>query len=85
VPRAVFFPRVTGEPTTRIERLSKSDALLRLMKVYPWALFDAEGASYRRLLERLVRQTRAYALHAGRDLLEDVTLAPRLIADQLDA
>lgn len=84
-PCAIFFPRVAHEARTRVEQLSRSDAMLRLLKIYPWAFFDVDGASYRRLLERLVRQTRAYALHAGRDLLEDATLAPRVIAERLTA
>lgn len=84
-PSVAVFPRIADEEQTRVESLKRSDALLRLLRTSPWACFDAEGKSYLKLLERLVRQTRAYAVHAGRDLLEDVTLAPRLFADLVKA
>ncbi|MDT7542641.1 MAG: hypothetical protein QOE33_2545 [Acidobacteriota bacterium] len=83
-PKVVIFPRIAHEERTRIEGLTMSDALLRFLKVSPWASFDADGSSYLRLIERLVRQTRAYIVHAGRDLLDDVTLAPRLFADLIN-
>jgi hypothetical protein len=83
-PAVVIFPDIAREGHTRIESLKRSDALLRFLKVSPWACFDADGKSYLRLVERLVRQTRAFAVHAGRDLLEDVTLAPRLVAELIE-
>jgi hypothetical protein len=80
-PALVIFPKIAREAHTRVESLKRSDALLRFLKVSPWACFDADGKSYLRLIERLVRQTRAFAIHAGRDLLEDAALAPRLFTD----
>ncbi|MDQ3907481.1 MAG: hypothetical protein M3268_03965, partial [Acidobacteriota bacterium] len=73
------------EDRTRVESLKRSDALLRFLKSSPWACFDADGRGYLRLVERLVRQTRAFALHAGRDLLDDAALAPRLLARLVEA
>jgi hypothetical protein len=84
-PSVVVFPRVAGGDRTRVESLKRSDALLRFLRASPWACFDAEGKSYLKLLEKLVRQTRAYAVHAGRDLLEDAALAPRVFSDLVNA
>jgi hypothetical protein len=78
VPSVVVFPRIAGAKETKVERLSRSEALLRLVKASPWACFDADGRGYMNLVGRLVRQTRAYAIEAGRDLLDDLSLAPRL-------
>jgi hypothetical protein len=84
-PAVVIFPRIVQEETTRIESMTRADALLRFLKASPWACFDADGKSYVRLVERLVRQARAFTVHAGRDLLDDVSLAPRLFADLIRA
>jgi hypothetical protein len=84
-PEFIYFPVITGESETRIESLSRSEVLLRLLKVYPWACFDAAGRDYLRFLERLVRQARGYVLRAGRDILADATLAPRLLARHINS
>ncbi|MFL6227558.1 MAG: hypothetical protein ACJ741_02130 [Pyrinomonadaceae bacterium] len=84
-PEAIYFPTIVDEEETRIESLKKSEVLLRLLKVYPWACFDVAGREYLGVLERLVRQTRGYALRAGRDVLADATLAPRLLAAHMNS
>jgi hypothetical protein len=84
-PEVIYFPTITEEGETRIESLKKADVLLRLLKVYPWACFDAAGREYLGVLERLVRQTRGYALRAGRDILADPTLAPRLLGAHMNS
>ncbi|MDQ3920494.1 MAG: hypothetical protein M3348_18695, partial [Acidobacteriota bacterium] len=84
-PALVVFPHVADSDETRVEGLKRSEALLRFVRISPWACFDADGKNYLRLIERLVRQTRAFALHAGRDLLDDATLAPRLLAGLVEA
>jgi hypothetical protein len=84
-PALVVFPRIVDEDETRVESLKRSDALLRFLKASPWACFDADGRGYLRLVERLVLQTHAYALHAGRDLLDDAALAPRLLSGLVES
>jgi hypothetical protein len=84
-PEVIYFPVITEEDETHIESLKKADVLLRLLKVYPWACFDAAGREYLGVLERLVRQTRGYVLRAGRDILTDPTLAPRLLAAHMNS
>lgn len=84
-PEFIYFPVITGETQTRIESLSRAEVLLRLLKVYPWACFDAAGRGYLRFLERFVRQARGFALHAGRDVLMDVNFAPRLLARHINS
>jgi GTPase SAR1 family protein len=84
-PQVIYFPTIMDESVTRIESLSRSEVLLRLLKLYPWACFDAAGRDYLRLLARLVRQARGYALLAGRDLIADASLAPRLLARHINS
>jgi hypothetical protein len=83
-PAVIIFPRIAEEGHTRVEVLTRADTLLRFLKVSPWACFDADGKDYLSLIGRLVRQTRAFAVHAGRDLLDDLTLAPRLFAELIE-
>jgi hypothetical protein len=84
-PEVIYFPTITGENESHIESLKKADVLLRLLKLYPWACFDAAGRGYMSFLEKLVRQTRGYALRAGRDMLADATLAPRLLTAHINS
>ncbi|MDT7604120.1 MAG: hypothetical protein QOF61_2117 [Acidobacteriota bacterium] len=84
-PEVIYFPTITGEEESRIVSLKKADVLLRLLKLYPWACFDAAGRDHLSFLEKLVRQTRGYVLRAGRDILADATLAPRLLAAHINS
>lgn len=83
-PSALFFPAVTGERESRVEGLSQSEAMARLIRMCPWASYDACAAPrHLGVLARLARRCAAYAVYAGTDLLADASLAARLVAPRL--
>ena len=72
VPRAVFFPRISGEPSSSARRLSQPETMRLLLRMCPWACYDRPAApAHLGLLARLARQAAGYELQAGRDLLGD--------------
>lgn len=80
-PRALCFPVVTGEPVSRLERLSQPEAMRRLVRHSPWASYDTSTArAHLGALGRLASQCRAYALDAGRDVHEQPGRAAELLA-----
>ena len=84
VPSAIFFPSVTGDAETRVEALSQATAMARLIRMCPWASYDKCSAeAHLRVLAQLARQTAAYAIFSGKDLLHDPALAARLILARL--
>lgn len=83
-PRAIYFPVVTGEAETRVEPLRPAETLVRLLRLCPWASFDAKARDTLDFLGRLVNQARGYALLAGRDVLADPGFAPALLARHLN-
>ena len=75
----LFFPVITNETKSRVARLSQFKTLSRLLKLCPWACYDRPTAKQHvSLLTRLVRQTVAFDLRAGRDLLGDSHHTARL-------
>ncbi len=83
-PSTIFFPVITGEPESRVELLSQAEAMSRLIRMCPWASFDeCSAGGHLRLLAQLVRQCRSFEVFAGRDLLNDPTLAARLIRERV--
>jgi len=70
-PRVLLFASLSGEQSTRLNRLTQAESMARLIRACPWATYDTSiaGANLE-LLSKLARQTRAFDLHAGRDLLE---------------
>lgn len=79
VPGALFFIRLSGEEKTEVVKLSQAETMTRLIRACPWATYDAAIASANiNLLSKLARQTSAFNLRAGRDLLE-----PNYAADLL--
>ena len=70
VPGLLLFISLSGEDKTRLERLTQTETMMRLLKACPWATYDvAIAAPNLDLLSRLARQTRAFDLFASRDLL----------------
>jgi hypothetical protein len=70
VPGVLLFIRRTGEERTRPDGLTQSETMTRLLRACPWATYDsAIAAANLELLSKLARQTRAFDLFAGRDLL----------------
>ena len=43
-PRAIFFPIVTGERTSRTRTLSQAQTMARLIRMCPWACYDRPAA-----------------------------------------
>ena len=81
----IFFPFVSGDGKTSISRLGKAEAMVRLLKFYPWASFDAAARTYLRFLEKLLRQTQCLVLSSGRDVLADPDCAPRLLGEFINS
>jgi hypothetical protein len=70
-PGVLLFASLSGQQETRLNRLTQTESMARLIRACPWATYDTSiaGANLE-LLSKLARQTRAFDLHAGRDLLE---------------
>ena len=80
-PRVLCFAALTGEAESRLERLSRAEAMARLVRHSPWASYDTGTArEHLRALARLAAQCRAFALRAGRDLVERPGRAAELLA-----
>ncbi|HEU5132335.1 MAG TPA: hypothetical protein VFT26_09540, partial [Pyrinomonadaceae bacterium] len=70
-PGSVLFIRLNGESRSALKSLTQPETMMRLITACPWATYDRSiaGANLE-LLSTLARQTRAFDLSAGRDLLE---------------
>ncbi len=85
VPRALLFPRLTGQPLSRVERMTPREALLELLNGAPLASLEARTArAWFSALARLTRQATAWRLLAGSDLLTDPARAADLITETLN-
>lgn len=81
VPGVLFFTSITREDESRVARLSPSEAMTGLVKLTLWTPYDSSMArAHFNLLSQLVKQTVAYDLIAGRDILDDPPCAARLLA-----
>jgi len=79
-PDLLVFPVVTGEPTSRLRRLSPAQAMAHLIRLCPWSCYDrATAREFLDVLARLVRQTASFDLLAGRDLLGDPDYTSNLL------
>ncbi len=71
VPGLLLFTAIGFEKETRVKELTQSEAMMRLIRACPWATHDKAIAGLNLdLLSRLARQTRAFDLMAGSDLLQ---------------
>ena len=70
-PGVLLFTSLSGQQKTRLDRLTQAESMTRLIRACPWATYDTSiaGANLE-LLSKLARQTSAFDLSAGRDLLE---------------
>jgi len=83
-PRVLLFPTLTGETQSSVAKISTGEAMARLIRQCPWASYDAStGREHLRVLALLAKQSVSYKLSAGRDLIEDATSAPKLLASCL--
>lgn len=70
-PGVLLFISLGGQQKTRLDRLTQAESMTRLIRACPWATYDKSVAGANlELLSKLARQTSAYDLHAGRDLLQ---------------
>lgn len=69
-PGMLLFTNLSGEQQSRLTKLTQSETMMRLIRACPWATYDTSiaGANLE-VLSALARQTRAFDLFAGRDLL----------------
>lgn len=82
-PGAIFFVTVTHKEDTVVNKLSRSEAMIKLVKMCPWACYDqGTGSEHLRILAALARQCAAFELHAGQDTFGDPSLTSRLILAQ---
>ena len=71
VPGALFFISLSGGDDTEVSKLTQAGTMMRLIRACPWATYDTAVASANlNVLSKLARQTNAFELRAGRDLLE---------------
>lgn len=81
VPRMLVFPVISGNAQSELQPIAAPDALTRLLRMCPWATYDAAVARpHLAALASLAQQCASYALQAGTDLLYDAAAAPRLFA-----
>lgn len=84
-PRVLLFPTLTGEAASRVEKISSGEAMARLIRQCPWASYDTSTArEHLRVLGLLAQQSDSFLLDAGRDLIEDSSRAPQLLASCLE-
>jgi hypothetical protein len=84
-PRVLLFPTLTGEATSRVDKITPGEAMARLIRQCPWASYDTGTArEHLRVLGMLAKQSDSFTLDAGRDLIEDVSRAPKLLASCLE-
>jgi len=70
LPGVLLFTSLSGEEVTRLDRLTQTETMARLLRACPWATYDtAIAAPNLQLLSKLARQTSAFDLCAGTDLL----------------
>jgi hypothetical protein len=86
VPRTLFFPVITGEAASRVDKLAQSEAMARLMRMCPWSSYDAPVArTHLRVLSLLARQCDSYSIESGRDIIERPGFASELLSAHMKA
>jgi len=71
VPGSLFFTRLNGQQESQICKLTPAETMTHLLRACPWATYDtAIAGANLAVLSALARQTTAFDLSAGRDLLE---------------
>jgi hypothetical protein len=71
MPGLILFVSLSGEQSSRLHKLTQAEAMIRLVRACPWATYDTSvAAANLKILSKLARQTRAFDLFAGRDLLQ---------------
>ncbi|HEX8354569.1 MAG TPA: hypothetical protein VF611_16810 [Pyrinomonadaceae bacterium] len=80
VPRAIFFPTLTHEASSRTRKLSQAETMRALLRICPWACYDrGAAAAHLGVLAKVARQAEGYELRAGTDLMRDAAHASRFV------
>jgi hypothetical protein len=80
-PGIVLFTRVNCGAKSEIRKLPPTESMMRLIRACPWATYDTSIASANlKVLSALARQSVAFELFAGRDLLQP-GYAARLLSE----
>lgn len=78
-PRVLVFPVITDRAETELRPLAAPEGLAQLLKMCPWATYDAAVARpHLNAIAHLARQCTSYTLLAGTDLLYDANAARAL-------
>jgi hypothetical protein len=76
IPRTLFFSELAGGNRSQVLRLSPGETMARLIRMNPWSCYDrTTAAEHLAVLSALVKQSTAYSLLAGKDLLDTETSA----------
>jgi len=86
-PHWILFPELDDRPQSRLAPMDASEALRRGFEQTPppAALPDAVATAQFDAVATLIRQSRCFRLHAGRDLYDDPGRLAALLADQARA
>ena len=70
-PGVLLFTRLSGARQSQLSKLTQAETMVRLIRACPWATYDTSiaGANLE-ILSALARQTSAFDLFAGLDLLQ---------------
>ncbi|HKO36204.1 MAG TPA: hypothetical protein VJV21_06970 [Pyrinomonadaceae bacterium] len=78
-PHSIFFPTIADEDQSVVRPLTRSQTMIRLIKLCPWSCYDpVTSAGHLHALSSLARQCAGFVLLAGRDLLRDPARASDL-------
>lgn len=70
IPQTIFFSQVCDSERSEVSSLSPAETMARLIRMNPWSCYDKTTANqHLAVLSLLAKQSHAYALRAGRDLL----------------
>jgi len=70
-PGLMLFTSLNGLSKSEVRKLTQAERMMRLIRACPWASYDSSiSVANFEVLSALVRQTVAFELFAGRDLLQ---------------
>ena len=70
-PGLMIFTQVSGGSKSELRKLTQAETMTRLIRACPWATYDTSvSVANLAVLSALARQSTAYDLRAGRDLLQ---------------
>jgi hypothetical protein len=86
IPEMLVFSSITSNPKSVVRPLSAAQAMAQLIKLNPWASYDATTArEHLGLLSTLANQCRSFSLAAGLDILAQASYAAELLTSLLAA